>query len=85
MDKQVTFAKLEKLLLELKFVSQSVQGTHEVFEYSLQGTLFVQPDYKSQDCVLPIHLVSVRRILSENNLMSSIKFDTWFSSKRISV
>ncbi len=48
MTKKVTFAELEKLLIELGFVRQIVQGTHLVFQYSALGTLVVLPGYNSQ-------------------------------------
>ncbi len=49
MTKRVTFAELEKLLLEIGFVPQTVQGAHRVFQYPALGTLVVLPGYKSQD------------------------------------
>jgi hypothetical protein len=79
----VTFAELEKLLLELKFVRQPVQGSHQVSLYRGQDVLVVLPDYESQDWVLPAHLVSVRRILAENDLMSFSEFESWISSAKI--
>jgi hypothetical protein len=39
MTKRVTFADLEKLLLELGFVRQAVQGSHQVFQYQGQDVL----------------------------------------------
>jgi predicted RNA binding protein YcfA (HicA-like mRNA interferase family) len=84
MTKALTFAELEKLLLELGFVRQSVQGTHQVFQYPALGTLVVLPGYKSQDWVHPAHLVSVRRVLAENGLMSTTEFDILTSSTKVS-
>jgi predicted RNA binding protein YcfA (HicA-like mRNA interferase family) len=49
MTNKVTFAELEKLLLELGFVYQSVQGAHKVFQYPALSTLVVLPGYKEQD------------------------------------
>ena len=83
MTKKVTFAELEKLLLELGFVSQSVQGAHKVFQYPALNTLVVLPGYKGQDLVHQIHLVSVRRILAENDLMSMTEFDVLTSPTKV--
>jgi predicted RNA binding protein YcfA (HicA-like mRNA interferase family) len=83
MTKRVTFADLEKLLLELGFVRQAVQGSHQVFQYQGQDVLVVLPGYEIQDWVLPTHLVSVRRILAENDLMSLSKFESWIASAKI--
>jgi predicted RNA binding protein YcfA (HicA-like mRNA interferase family) len=83
MTNKVTFAELEKLLLELGFVYQSVQGSHKVFQYPALSTLVVLPGYKGQDLVHQIHLISVRRILSENDLMSTTEFDVLTSPTKV--
>ncbi|MGB8701522.1 MAG: hypothetical protein WCD18_19070 [Thermosynechococcaceae cyanobacterium] len=83
MTKKVMFAELEQLLLELGFVRQIVQGTHLVFQYPALGTLIVLPGYKSQDWVHGVHLVSVRRILAENDLMSTAEFDVLTSPTKV--
>ena len=84
MTKRVTFAELEKLLLELGFVPQTVQGAHQVFQYPALGILVILPGYKSQDWVHPAHLVSVRRVLAENDLMSTTDFDGLNTPKKVS-
>jgi predicted RNA binding protein YcfA (HicA-like mRNA interferase family) len=85
MTKRVTFAELEKLLIELGFVPQSVQGAHRVFQNPALSTLVVLPGYKSQDWVHPAHLVSIKKVLTENDLMSAGTFDTLTSSAKVSV
>jgi predicted RNA binding protein YcfA (HicA-like mRNA interferase family) len=84
MTKRVTFAELEKLLIELGFVPQSVQGAHRVFQNPALGTLVVLPGYKSQDWVHPVHLISVRKTLAENDLMNVSTFDMLTSPTKVS-
>jgi predicted RNA binding protein YcfA (HicA-like mRNA interferase family) len=80
----ITFAELEQLLLGLGFVSQPAQGTHRVFLYPALGTLVVLPGYNKNDWVHPAHLVSVRKILAENELMSAKTFDTLSNASKVS-
>jgi hypothetical protein len=75
MTEAITFADLEKLLLKLNFVARSTSGTHKVFEYLPLGTVLVFPPYQPQETVRPIHLISVRKTLVENGLISVAAFD----------
>jgi predicted RNA binding protein YcfA (HicA-like mRNA interferase family) len=84
MSKQITFAELEKLLLELGFVPNPAQGTQQVFVYPDLDVLVVFPGYNKKDTVHPAHLVSTRKILSENGLMDADVFNEICSSSKVS-
>jgi predicted RNA binding protein YcfA (HicA-like mRNA interferase family) len=75
MTEAITFADLEKLLLKLSFVARATSGTHKVFEYAPLGTVLVFPPYQPKDLVQPIHLISTRKTLVENGLISIAAFD----------
>ncbi|WP_446880057.1 type II toxin-antitoxin system HicA family toxin [Phormidesmis sp. 146-33] len=75
MSEDVTFADLEKLLLRLGFICRQTVGTHQVFQHAASSTLIVLPGYKPQELLRPVHLVSVRKILAENGLITSAAFD----------
>jgi predicted RNA binding protein YcfA (HicA-like mRNA interferase family) len=84
MSKQITFADLEKLLLDLGFVSNPVSGTQQVFVYPDLDILVILPGYNKKDMVHPAHLVSTRKILSENGLMDTDVFNELCSSSKVS-
>jgi predicted RNA binding protein YcfA (HicA-like mRNA interferase family) len=84
MSKQITFAELEKLLLKLGFVPNPTQGTQRVFIYSDLKALVVFPGYSKKDVVHPAHLVSTRKVLSENGLMDADAFNEFCSSSKVS-
>jgi predicted RNA binding protein YcfA (HicA-like mRNA interferase family) len=84
MSKQITFAELEKLLLELGFIPSPAQGTHQVFKHLNSGTLVILPGYNKQDIVNPAHLVSTRRVLVENSLMNEEAFDALCNDSKVS-
>jgi predicted RNA binding protein YcfA (HicA-like mRNA interferase family) len=72
------------MLLDLGFVTQPAQGTHRVFLYPALGTLVVLPGYNKNDWVHPAHLVSVRKILAEDELMSAKAFDALSNASKVS-
>lgn len=84
MSKQITFAELEKILLELGFIPSPAQGTHQVFKHLNSGTLVILPGYNKQDIVNPAHLVSTRRVLAENGLMNGDVFDGLCNAAKVS-
>lgn len=84
MSKQITFAELEKLLLELGFVSNPAQGSQRVFVYPDSEILVVFPGYSKKDTVHPAHLISTRKALVENSLMDVDVFNEFCSSSKVS-
>ncbi|WP_337885677.1 type II toxin-antitoxin system HicA family toxin [Fischerella thermalis] len=72
MKRDIKFTELEQLLLDIGFVALPTTGYQKVFEYPQLKTLVVLPDYEKQQYVNAIHLVAVRRILSENGLMDRL-------------
>jgi hypothetical protein len=75
MTEAITFADLEKLLLKLNFVVRPTSGHHRVFEYIPLGTVLVFPPYQPTDIVQPMHLISTRKTLVENGLISLAAFE----------
>lgn len=71
----ITFADLEKLLLRLGFVACETAGTQKVFRHLVSDTVLVFPAYQPQDLVRPIHLVGVRKMLVEKDLISQAAFE----------
>lgn len=75
MLEDITFADLEKLLFRLGFVSCETAGTQRVFRFPALNVLIILPAYKSQDPLHPVHVVSVRKALVENGLITPAAFD----------
>ncbi len=75
MVRDIKFIELENLLLSIGFVKVATTGSQKVYQYPSSGTLVVLPGYEQQAYVRTVHLVAVRRILSENGLMDSDNFN----------
>ncbi|NET62430.1 MAG: type II toxin-antitoxin system HicA family toxin [Symploca sp. SIO2E6] len=75
MSKSITFAELEKWLLKLGFAVLPTTGNHQVFKHQGSGELVVLPDYPQQAWVDTTHLVAVRRILLEYELLKEESLD----------
>ena len=75
MIREIKFTELEQLLLSIGFVTVPTTGTQKIYQYPSSGTLVVLPGYEQQAYVRIVHLVAVRRILSENGLMDGDKFN----------
>ncbi|GAB4205552.1 MAG: hypothetical protein Fur006_61780 [Coleofasciculaceae cyanobacterium] len=73
----IIFSDLEKLLLRLGFTTLPTAGSHKVFKYPSSGALVILPGYKKKAYVHPAHLVAVRRILIENELIDRNTFDSF--------
>jgi predicted RNA binding protein YcfA (HicA-like mRNA interferase family) len=83
MVREIKFVKLEKLLLEIGFMAMQTSGSQKVYQQPLSGVLIVLPGYERQALVRTIHLVTVRRILSENGLMTGDSFDNFLNKVAI--
>ncbi|BAZ08936.1 hypothetical protein NIES4071_07420 [Calothrix sp. NIES-4071] len=75
MVREIKFAELEHLLLSMGFVTVATAGSQKVYQYPSSGTLIVLPSYEQQAYVRTVHLVAVRRILLDNGLMDSDRFN----------
>lgn len=75
MVRDIKFIELENLLLSIGFVKVATTGSQKVYQYPSSGTLVVLPGYEQQAYIRTVHLVAVRRILSENGLMDSNAFN----------
>ncbi|MBW4669457.1 MAG: type II toxin-antitoxin system HicA family toxin [Cyanomargarita calcarea GSE-NOS-MK-12-04C] len=79
MVREIKFTELEQLLLDIGFVTMPTTGSQKVYQYGSSGTLIVLPDYEPQAYVRKVHLVAVRRILSENGLIDSDRFNRFLN------
>ncbi|MBD2435431.1 type II toxin-antitoxin system HicA family toxin [Nostoc sp. FACHB-110] len=79
MVREIKFTELEKLLLETGFVTMQTFGSQKIYQHPSSGTLIVLPGYEQQADVRTLHLVTVRRILSENGLMDSDRFNSFLN------
>ncbi|OKH49825.1 hypothetical protein NIES2130_34550 [Scytonema sp. HK-05] len=77
MHRDIIFSDLEKYLLKLGFTTLPTTGSQKVFQYPSSGVLVILPAYKQQAYVHPVHLVAVRRILIENELIDKNAFDSF--------
>ena len=67
--------KIYNYVLSFAGVTMPTTGSQKVYQYASSGTLIVLPAYEQQAYVRKVHLVAVRRILSENGLMDSDRFN----------
>lgn len=77
--RDIKFAELEKLLLNIGFVEVPTTGSHTIYEYLPLGTLVVLPGYEQQANVRTMHVVAVRKILDENGLMDKDMFTSFLA------
>jgi hypothetical protein len=77
MHRDIIFSELEKYLLKLGFTASPTADSQKVFQYPSSGVLVILPAYKEQAYVDRVHLVAVRRILIENELIDSNAFDSF--------
>ncbi|MUG95948.1 type II toxin-antitoxin system HicA family toxin [Scytonema sp. UIC 10036] len=75
MVREIKFKELEDLLYSLGFATVPTTGSYKIYEYPSSATLVVLPGYEQQEYVRMVHLVAVRRILSEHGLMDTDKFN----------
>jgi hypothetical protein len=77
MSNQLTFAKLKNLLIHLGFTEEII--THQdkqavVFKNSATEVLIILPRLSPRTLVRQAHLLAVKRILIENNLLDREQF-----------
>ncbi|OUL35886.1 hypothetical protein BV372_09180 [Nostoc sp. T09] len=77
MIRNIQFTDLEQLLLKIGFTKVPTTGSQQVYQSSSSGALIVLPAYEQQAYVQPVHLVAVRRVLIENDLINTNTFDSF--------
>jgi hypothetical protein len=73
-DSGITFAQLRQLLLDLGFTETVVPKSHVFFAHSPSGAEVALPIYRSNQMVLPHHLITVRLMLNGKGLMDNEAF-----------
>jgi hypothetical protein len=71
----ITFSDLEKLPFRLGFVSCETAGTQKVFQHSASDTILIFPAYQPQEPLRSIHLMGVRKMLVEKDLITLAAFE----------
>lgn len=72
---KITFSQLRQLLLDLGFSESVVSKSHVFFTHEPSGAEVALPIYRSNQLVMPHHLVTVRIMLDAKELMDSREFD----------
>ncbi len=75
MDKTVTFAEFEAILLRFGFQKKPAQGGQKLYEQD-ETTWILLPAYTSDTPVRPVHLQAARRLFSERGILDASVFDT---------
>lgn len=73
--RDLPFAKLRKLLLDLGFTEHVVEGKHLAFDHRESDTFFVFRLYRPQDKVSRVDLAGVRSQLDWHGLLNRDAFD----------
>jgi predicted RNA binding protein YcfA (HicA-like mRNA interferase family) len=68
---QFTVRNLERVLLKLGFHDASVRGSHRAYRHPSSGAVVVLPWQHKSEILRPVHLVSVRKTLSEMGILDS--------------
>ena len=77
---RITFEQLRELLLDLGFTERETQRSHVFFAHASSGAEFALPLYRSNQIVLPHHLVTVRMMLDGKALMDGRVFDAFVAT-----
>ncbi len=72
---RINFAQLRKLLLDLGFAETITPKKYTFFAHASSGAEFAIPIYRSNQIVLPHHLIAVRMMLDATGVMKSDDFD----------
>jgi|GEM_PF-2566697 hypothetical protein len=71
----VTYAALERFLLQLGFVEGPSKRNYELFTHPSPHVLIVLPSHHAPDPVDDAHLLAVRKHVLENGLLDEAAFD----------
>ncbi|NES99483.1 MAG: type II toxin-antitoxin system HicA family toxin [Sphaerospermopsis sp. SIO1G1] len=77
--KDMLFQDLKQFLFKLGFKLIPTSGNHLIFKHSASQALVILPLYKDKSYVERIHLVTVRRILIEYDLIDKSEIDFIFT------
>lgn len=70
MNDRLTYAALEKKLLRLGFEKTDVRGSHLLFRHRQSDSLIMLPHRRPKEIVSPLHLLTVRKVLTKANLLT---------------
>ena len=82
MAKPITYADLDRLLVECGFIPRPVSAEHVAYVDQAEEPIFTFPVLPSSEAVRPFHLAAVRRWLLDTGLMEETEFDHWQCSVR---
>jgi len=82
MSKRLTYAKLKQILINLGFTDIfTYKNNHAVvFKNSANDSMIVLPILSERTFVSQMHLLAIRRILIENNMLDKDKFSRLVSA-----
>ncbi len=76
MSKEITTGNLEKVLLKLGFYATPVRGSHITYRHPSSDTVVVLPWQCKNEVLRPIHLISVKKTLSETGILDPDSFES---------
>ena len=79
-EPRIRFTRLRQLLLDLEFTEIVVPDSHVGFRHEASDTTILLPIYKSNQIVLPRHLMPVRTLLDGKGLLEGEEFDQWLDA-----
>ncbi len=80
---RITFAQLRHLLLDMGFTETVTPKSHVFFAHQRSGAETALPIYRSNQVVMPHHLVTVRIMLDRKGLMDGDAFDDFVASASV--
>ena len=69
-EQPITYARLDEALQSLGFTSRTLVGKARVYKHP-NGATVIFPDSPLEDTVIPHHLVVVRTVLAEYDIVSA--------------
>jgi len=78
--RNITYGKLEKILIDRGFTRAGQKGTHLVFGHKDIDSIVVLPAYSRPVAVKPVHVIAVKRALVDNGLMKTEEFEKVLNS-----
>jgi predicted RNA binding protein YcfA (HicA-like mRNA interferase family) len=80
---RITFAQLRHLLLDMGFTETVTPKSHVFFAHQQSGAETALPIYRSNQVVMPHHLLTVRIMLDRKGLMDGDAFDDFVASASV--
>ena len=69
------FRDFDTLLTRIGFVYYQPSGNHRYYRHEGSDTVIILPEYAPDDRVSPHHLIGIRRLLDEKDLLAAADFD----------